>query len=193
MGKNNCDIEVADGVTLRFVNVTVPPTDKRINYSGGDTSRLLILRSNIRACDSDVFGFGYMEINASDISDPDGEAGDTCDVKEMFITGGANIVRSIMRSFGDGDFNIRVQSSTAGVTIRGSIFSSSDDLSLATVAPTARLEVLRSRLDSAATTEILGAGLTTVKSNRFNAVGGITVTGNPCIVDRNTPEVICTP
>jgi hypothetical protein len=91
-GQDNCTVEVADGVTLRLINVTIPSTDKRLIFEGGPTSQLYIQRSNIRACDSDMFGFQHMVISTSTVSDPAGDdAG--CDVKEMYITGDAEITR----------------------------------------------------------------------------------------------------
>jgi hypothetical protein len=188
-GQDNCTVEVADGVTLRLINVTIPSTDKRLIFEGGPTSQLYIQRSNIRACDSDMFGFQHMVISTSTVSDPAGDdAG--CDVKEMYITGDAEITRSTLESFGSGDYDIVVQSETGNVTVLQSFLNASDDISLSTVSAAGPLRVSESRLQSAETTTVEGAGPTTVLRNRFIAGAGVSISGNPCTAKYNTPATV---
>lgn len=52
----SCVVEVADGVTLRLIDVKIPATSKRLAFAGAGTSRLFVEGSNIRACDGDVGG-----------------------------------------------------------------------------------------------------------------------------------------
>lgn len=185
----SCTIAVADGVTLRLINVTIPPTNTHLTFTGGATSRLFIRGSNIRACDSDMSGFGRVRISTSTLSDPEGEGSDRCDVKEMFITGGVKIYQSTLQ----GVFNVDVRSEKGNVTVLRSVMTSGSagrTFSLQTFSPTSVMRVIQSRLNSAGPVEVNGAGATSVLRSRFDAADIVTVLGDPCLAKKNTPDTI---
>lgn len=124
--QQNCDIEVDDGVTLRLQNVNIRVANgKRVNFSGDDTSRLIITNTNINACDSDMSGFQLVDISHSTFIDP--PAGD-CDVKELQPTGKIRITSSVLTTEPPGDSDVQITSQLGNVTVKNSTIISGDDV-----------------------------------------------------------------
>jgi hypothetical protein len=88
-----CFVEVDPGVTLTLNQVRIDVVgDERLAFEGGGpTATIMIRNSFIRACDTDIFGFGDLTILRSNILDPN----TTCDVRSSLPT---VISRSPVRS-----------------------------------------------------------------------------------------------
>jgi hypothetical protein len=186
--QRSCDIEVADGVSLTLVNVTVNvANDKRLNFSGGDTSSLSIVNTSVNACDNDIFGFKQVTITNSRLVDPqDGE----CDVKEFYVTGNVTISKSLLTAQPpEADSDIVISSENGSVTLAHDTLIANDDIKIQ--APGGGVSVTRSRLSAQGNIDISGAGRVEVVGNELQAAGSNTISGNPCRSLFNRPHVSC--
>lgn len=185
--QQNCNIEVDDGVTLRLQNVNISVTNgKRVNFSGGDTSRLIITNTNINACDSDMFGFQLVDITHSTFVDP--PAGG-CDVKELEPTGEIRIISSVLTTEPPGDSDVQITSRLGNVTVKNSTIISGDDVLIESEAGDATVQA--NNVITNSDIEIIGAGAVKARKNAFLAGGDVTITGKPCTSKSNNPDVPC--
>ena len=197
--QENCDVEVAAGVTLKLENVRISVTnEKRIDFNGDVTSRLEIKNSVINACDSDVFGFASVDIEYSRLVDPPNAQ--SCDVKEIEPTGDLTVKSSFIETEGsDTDNDIVLRSSTGRLTVFGVALDATDDIAISSDSGplSVSFSSLRARNTTGNPVGILidGAGPVRVLATllRPENGGSITVHGNPCSATANAPPVSCTP
>lgn len=190
-----CGIDVADGVTLTFKNVRVNVTkDTSLIFSGGEaTSRLLIQGSTFRACDNDIFGFGVgVQIVESTLREPVGEV---CDIMEIEPSGDLLILSSTLRT--DTEMELTAPNK---VTIQKSILDATNTfpaygnilIGQAAFGGTTQ-HVLVEKTTMAADNEIVISAQqdTTVIKNTFRAGSSVTITGDPCTSQSNSPALPC--
>jgi hypothetical protein len=186
--QENCDIEVNDGVTLRLESVTINVVnEKRINFSGGDTSSLVIASSSITACDHDIDGFQQVTITSSKLTDPLNS--DECDLKEIEVTGNITITGSTLRASTFND--IQILSENGDITLKSNTLLSIEGIEIGAQSGAVTLSSNRLTSESGEIT-IEGAGQVSALSNTFRTPGAITITGNPCTSQSNSPPVPCT-
>jgi hypothetical protein len=187
--QTDCEIVVAEGVTLSLLNVNISvPSEEFLEFEGGDTSILNIRNTRINACDSDIFGFQAVDIMSSVLVDPPNA---TCDVKELEPTGSIRVVNSVLTTnFTEGDTDIDITSELGDVTVRTSVISSGDDVLIQSEA--GNVTVQQNNVSAVVTIEIIGFGAVQVTRNTLRAGDGVTVTGNPCTSSSNSPNVPCT-
>src|SRR5688500_853562 len=185
---DTCTVEVDPGVTLTLAGVSIDVAgDERLVFEGDPTAKLTIRNSNIRACDTDIFGFSSLTISNSTIRDPD----TTCDVKEFQVDGDIVISGSILTTEGSGDSDIEIISEVndGEVSIIRSVLRAADDLEIEGPAGvTLTSNTLRANSNVTATS----AARLQATGNAVSAPDGITLTGNPCILARNAPSLSCT-
>jgi hypothetical protein len=185
--------EVADGVTLRFVNVRVEVTgDTQLIFSGEANSRLIIWLSRFKACDMDSSGFGLVRVVLSTLKEP---VGAVCDDMELEDIGDLKIVYSRLRT--DDLMELRpenrvvIRNSTLDATnpsVNGKIF-----IGTGFGAPSLHTLLKKSRMLADGDITIDAIENTAVIKNKFQAGGSIMITGNPCTSKFNRPNVPCSP
>jgi hypothetical protein len=186
--QERCLIEVNDGVALRLESVTINVVnDKRINFSGGDASSLVIASSSITACDHDIFGFQQVTITSSKLLDPVNS--DECDLKEIEVTGDITITGSTLRASTFND--IQILSETGNIILKSNTLLSVEGIEIGAQGGAVTLSSNRLTSESGGIT-IRGAGQVSALSNVFRTPGTITITGNPCTSQSNSPPVPCT-
>ncbi|WP_033411817.1 hypothetical protein [Methylosarcina fibrata] len=185
--QQTCTIEVDDGVKLRLQNVNVSVTNgKRVNFIGGDTSSLIITNSKINACDSDMFGFQLVDISHSTFVDPPNGG---CDVKELEPTGEIKIISSVLTTEPPGDSDVQITSQLGNVTVKNSTIISGDDVLIEAEAGDATVQANNIKAND--NIEIIGSGAVKAITNAFQAAGVVTITGNPCRSQSNSPDIPC--
>jgi hypothetical protein len=192
-----CEIDVNPGVTLTLINVVINVTnEKRINFDGGDTSKLSIQSSSIIACDSDIVGFAQVRINRSRLVDPSNST--SCDVKEIEPTGDISITESFLKTEGpETDNDIVVQSSSGRVTLFGNSLNSIDNIRVTSLAGPVMVSLNKfvsqntsGNVDNGIA--INGASSVKVLGNVLHSVGGaVVIQGSPCLAKVNVPSVSC--
>lgn len=176
---DSCRVELAAGVDLTLVNVTIK-AEKYLSFSGPATASLSIRRSDLGACDSDV---SSLVIYKSKLKDPAGG----CNGKELEISGDIKIIDSTLtatQSLGYTQIfssagNVRVFKSVllAGTSVEIGVFSD------AKVASVCRNDITTGH------TAISSGGKTAVRHNDIS--GTSSLSGFPCISIGNSPGVVC--
>jgi hypothetical protein len=183
---DDCIVEVDPGVTLTLVQVKIDVVgDERLDFDGDPTAKLTIRSSTIRACDTDIFGFGNLTISRSNILDPN----TTCDVKEFFVDGDIAISGSVLTTENpEADSDIVIVSNDGKVTIVRSALRAADDLR---IEGPAGVTLTQNRLRANSNFTATSAAQLEATRNIVSAPDGITLTGDPCILAQNDPSLSC--
>jgi hypothetical protein len=189
---DTCTVEVDPGVTLTLNGASINVVgDEQLVFEGDPTAKLVISRSNIRACDTDISGFSSLTISNSTIRDPD----TLCDVKEFYVDGDIAISGSILTTengdFPDAGSDIVIVSRAdeGQVSIIRSALRAADDLR---IEGPAGVTLSSNTLRADSTVTATSAARLEATGNTVSAPDGITLTGNPCILARNAPSLSCT-
>jgi hypothetical protein len=186
---DTCTVEVDPGVTLTLDGVSIDVVgDEKLEFEGDPTAKLTIRGSRIRACDTDIFGFSSLTIRGSTILDPN----TTCDVKEFYVDGDIAISGSVLTTENpeaDSDIVIVSRANDGEVSISGSDLRAADDLR---IEGPAGVTLTGNRLRATHTFTATSAARLQATGNIVSAPDGVTLTGNPCIVARNSPSLSCT-
>jgi hypothetical protein len=187
---DDCTVEVDPGVTLTLAGASIDVAgDERLTFEGDPTAKLVIRNSRIRACDTDIFGFSSLTISGSTILDPPNT---TCDVKEFYVEGDITISGSVLTTENpeaDSDIVIVSEADDGEVSISGSDLRAADDLR---IEGPAGVTLTSNRLRATHTFTATSAARLQATGNIVSAPDGVTLTGNPCIVARNSPSLSCT-
>ena len=191
----DCEIDVAEGVTLEFLNVRVssPSGNARLVFEGGENSQLKIKYSKLNACDNDVFGFsGGVQILHSILQDP---AGGSCDLMEIEPDGDLTIQGSELRALDTIEIisNRRVKIEGSKIFARSASFPG--EVNIGTDyenKPISKQVLVKGSKVVSADNIVIGAQQdTTVLLNELSAKGSTVITGNPCKTTLNIPSVWC--
>ena len=182
----DCIVEVDPGVTLTLELVRIDVVgDEQLAFGGDPTAKLTIRNSFIRACDTDIFGFGNLTISSSDILDPN----TSCDVKEFFVDGDIAITRSVLSTEDpEADSDIVIVSSDGKVAIVRSELRASDDLR---IEGPAGVTLTQNRLRANSNFTATSTAQLEARRNIVSAPDGITLSGDPCILVQNVPSLSC--
>jgi hypothetical protein len=183
---DTCTVEVDPGVTLTLDGASIDVVgDEKLEFEGDPTAKLTIRGSRIRACDTDIFGFSSLTIRGSTILDPN----TSCDLKEFFVDGDIVISGSVLTTENNSSIEIVSEVNDGEVSISGSDLRAADDLR---IEGPAGVTLTGNRLRATHTFTATSAARLQATGNIVSAPDGITLTGNPCIVARNSPSLSCT-